>query len=183
MPLFLRSLSRARGVTLAFLVVACHDEERPALATPVPVAPPVATNAWLVVSDSAARAGAEVTIAAYTRTDDGSGVGSFTARFLYDSLQLELMGADSVADGAMRALNPVPGEYRIAGAHATGLANGLLFRLRARVIDPRGLRRLGLLLDELHGVAFTDLTTRLEVRDTRTELFAGMKGLQVERKP
>lgn len=157
----------------------CNDE-RAGVSPPRPVPLPVASNAWFVISDSTAAAGREVSIAAFASADSGGAIGSFTARFLYDSLQLQVLGPDSVADQAMRAINPIAGEHRIAGAAAQGLPGGLLFRVRAKVIDPRGLRRLGLIIDEMHSVQFADLTAKLQVRDTRAALFAGTPGLKVQ---
>ncbi len=178
---------RARLAALAtmaslVLLTGCSDD-RVAVSPPRPMPAPVASNAWIVVSDSTARAGSEVTIAAFASSEAGGAVGSFTARFLYDSLQLQVLAADSVGDDALRAMNPIAGEYRIAGASAQGLPGGLLFRLRAKVIDPRGLRRLGLVLDELHSIKFADLTTKLEVRDTRAALLTGVPGLQIQPLP
>lgn len=177
--------ARRRGAALAALVLTvvalagCNDE-RAGVSPPRPVPLPVASNAWFVISDSTAVAGREVSIAAFASSDSGGAIGSFTARFLYDSLQLQVIGPDSIADQAMRAINPIAGQHRIAGAAAQGLPGGLLFRVRAKVIDPRGLRRLGLIIDEMHSVQFADLTTKLEVRDTRAALFAGTPGLKVE---
>ncbi len=175
---------RARGgltaLVLSIAVLAGCNDERAGVSPPRPVPLPVASNAWFVISDSTAVAGREVSIAAFASSDSGGAIGSFTARFLYDSLQLQVLGPDSIADQAMRAINPIAGEHRIAGASAQGMPNGLLFRLRAKVIDPRGLRRLGLIIDEMHSVQFADLTAKLQVRDTRAALFAGRPGLKVQ---
>lgn len=160
----------------------CNDE-RVGVAPLRPVPLPVPSNAWIVVSDSAARAGSEVTVAAFASSEAGGAVGSFTARFLYDSLQLQVLGTDSISDQVLRAMNPIPGEHRIAGASAQGLPGGLLFRLRAKVIDPRGLRRLGLVIDEMHSIKFADLTMQLEVQDTRAALLSGVPGLRVQPAP
>lgn len=168
----------AVGALLAAVLTAGCNDERTSIAPPRPVAPAIPSNAWIVVSDSTARAGSEVTVSAFASSEAGGAVGSFTARFLYDTLQLAVIGPDSIADGALRAVNPVPGEFRIAGASASGLPGGLLFRVRARVVDPRGLRRLGLVLDEMHSIKFADLTTQLEVRDTRDALLSGVAGLR-----
>jgi len=176
-----RLLAAALVLSLGSLA-GCNDE-RAGIAPPRPVPLPVPSNAWIVVSDSAAPAGREVTVAAFASSEAGGAVGSFTARFLYDSLQLQILGADSVSDQVLRAMNPIPGEHRIAGASAQGLPGGLLFRLRARVIDPRGLRRLGLIIDEMHSIKFADLTTQLEVHDTRAALLAGIPGLRVQPAP
>lgn len=173
---------RASLAALALSVVAlagCNDE-RAGVSPPRPTPLPVASNAWFVLSDSTAVAGREVSIAAFASSDSGGAIGSFTARFLYDSLQLQVLGPDSIADQAMRAINPIAGAHRIAGAATQGIPGGLLFRVRAKVIDPRGLRRLGLIIDEMHSVQFADLTTKLEVRDTRAALFAGTPGLKVQ---
>ncbi|MFN8667978.1 MAG: hypothetical protein U0164_12445 [Gemmatimonadaceae bacterium] len=178
LAIFRRAL-RTPWLALALTAaVACADE-RASIAPPRPAPMPIAANAWILVSDTLARAGHEVTISAFARADSGGAVGSFTARFLYDSLQLQLIGPDSVSDATLRAVNPVVGEYRVAGAAARGIPDGLLFRVRARVIDPRGLRRLGLLLDELHSVALADLTPRLTVQDTRAALYSGMPNVRV----
>jgi hypothetical protein len=155
-------------VLLLLVLAACNDRE--AMQPPGPVAPPVSSNAWIHLSDSAATAGDVVSISAFARSTEGGAIGSFTARLLYDSLMLQVVEADSIDDGALRALNPMPGEYRIAGASANGLRDGLLFRVRATVRDPKGLRRIGLLLDELHSTRFAELTKALEVKDGRREL-------------
>lgn len=181
-----RSLRRSRAaarallgiVAGAFVAVGCNDE-RVGVSPPRPLPPPISSNAWLLVSDTLAHAGTEVTIAAFARSDTGASVGSFSARFLYDTLQLQVVGPDSTGDAVLRAVNPVLGEYRVAGASATGIPGGLLFRVRARVIDPRGLRRLGLLVDELHNTSLADLTAKLEVQDTRGALFSGMPNVRV----
>lgn len=165
-----------------FVLVSCSDD-RASVAPPRPAPLPVSANAWLLLSDSAARPGAELTLSAFAKSDTGGAVGSFTARFLYDTLQLAVIGTDSVGDATLRAVNPTPGEYRVAGAAARGIPGGLLFRLRLRVIDARGLRRLGLLVDELHSVALHDLTPKLTVTDGRADLFSGMKGVRVAPPP
>ncbi|MCC6774845.1 MAG: hypothetical protein IT360_26965 [Gemmatimonadaceae bacterium] len=181
------SRRRARRLTAALVfslgVLAGCNDERVGVAPPRPVPLPVPSNAWIVVSDSTARPGSEVTVAAFASSEAGGAVGSFTARFLYDSLQLQVLGADSISDQVLRAMNPIPGEHRIAGASAQGMPGGLLFRLRARVIDPRGLRRLGLVIDEMHSIKFADLTTKLEVQDTRAALLSGVPGLRVQPAP
>jgi len=176
---FVRRHTALAVLTASTLSVGCNDESRTALTPPRPAPLPVASNAWIVLSDSTPAAGSEVVIAAYASAEGGGAIGSFTARFLYDTLQLQVLAADSVPDAALRAMNPIPGEHRIAGASASGIPSGLLFRLKARVVDPRGVRRLGLLLDELHSITLADLTQRLEVRDTRGALFDGMRGVRV----
>jgi len=167
------------AVVFTVAAVGCNDE-RPAVEPPRPQLLPVASNAWIVVSDSTPAVGDEVVISAYAASPEGGSIGSFTARFLYDSLQLQVVSSDSIGDQVLRAVNPIVGEQRIAGAAATGIPGGLLFRVRARVLDPRGVQRLGLLVDEMHSVTFAELTSRLEVRDTRAALLAGMKGVRVQ---
>lgn len=180
-----RSSSRLSAAVAVLALAACS--ERATLAPPRPALPPVPANAWLATSSTMPRAGEEIVISAFARADAGGPVGSFTARFLYDTLMLQVVAADSVNDGAMRAMNPVPGEYRLAGASSQGLPEGLLFRLRARVIDPRGVQRMALLLDELHSTQFVELTERLEVKDGRAELLANQRGVlsmqRQDRKP
>lgn len=180
-----RTLRPFAGAALFLLAAACS--ERAAVAPPRPAPPAVASNAWLALSDSTPSVGEEILVSAFARSEAGGPVGSYTARFLYDTLLLQVIGADSVTDGAMRAMNPVPGEFRLAGAAVRGMPDGLLFRVRARVLDRRGVQRMALLLDELHTTQFAELTERLEVRDGRAELLANQKGVrsqpQAERTP
>ena len=176
-----------RVVITSALLLSAACSERAAIAPPRPAPPPVPTNAFFTLSDSAPKVGDEVLISAFAKPDMGGPVGSFTARFLYDTLQLRVLAADSVNDGTMRAVNPVPGEYRLAGAAVQGISGGLLFRLRAQVLDRRGLQRMGLLLDELHSIQFTELTEHLAVRDGRDELLVNRRVAPLpprrERKP
>ncbi|MCC6316590.1 MAG: hypothetical protein IT361_02775 [Gemmatimonadaceae bacterium] len=162
------------------LIVACDD--RVTVAPPQPLAPPVPANARLVLSDSTARVGDVVTVTAYAALPEGGAIGSFTARMLYDSLQLDVMEAEEPGDGALRAVNPVTGAWRLAGASDRGLREGLLFRVKARVKDPRGLRRIALAIDELHSTRFAELTRSLDIRDGRAELLSGIKGMRVQQK-
>lgn len=171
------------AAALALVVLAACTDDRAAVAPPRPAPLPVSSNAWLLISDTLASAGSEVSIAGFARADSGAAIGSFTARFLYDSLQLQVIGPDSLGDNVLRAMNPLVGEYRLAGSAATGIPMGLLFRLRVKVIDPRGLRRLGLLVDALHSVSLADLTPRLQVQDTREALYAGMPNVRVAPPP
>ncbi|MGQ0648665.1 MAG: hypothetical protein ACT4P7_13965 [Gemmatimonadaceae bacterium] len=158
------------------MLAACDD--RVSVEPPRPVPPPVPANAWIVLSDSGARAGSEISISAFATIPEGGAIGSFSARLLYDTLQLRVGLPDELPDGAVRAVNPIEGAHRIAGASARGLGNGLLFRVRARVIDPRGLRRIALAIDELHSTRFAELTSALQVTDGRAELLSGMKHVQ-----
>jgi hypothetical protein len=169
------------SLTLALLATACSDRE--AVRPPDPTPPPISSNAWLHLSDSAAKAGDVVYVSAFATSPEGGSIGSFTARLLYDSLMLSMVEADSVNDGAMRAVNPVPGEHRIAGATAQGLRDGLLFRMKAVVRDPRGLRRIGLLLDELHSTRSVELTKHVAVKDGRAELLSTTPNVRVAPAP
>lgn len=163
---------------VAFLV-GCDD--RVTVEPPRPVHAPISANARLVLSDSGARAGDLVAISAYgVTTEKSGGVGSFTARLLYDTLQLRVEDVDQLNDGALRAHNPIDGEYRLAGAHAQGIPDGLLFRVKARVIDPKGLRRIALAVDELHSVQLVDVTQQVLVQDGRVELLGNTPGLRVQ---
>ncbi|MGQ0767239.1 MAG: hypothetical protein ACT4OZ_16445 [Gemmatimonadota bacterium] len=174
----------AASTALIAVATACSDRE--VVRPPEPGRPPTSTNAWLQLSDSLARPGQTVVISALARIADadaagaGGAIGSFTARLAYDSLMLSITGVDSLGDGALRAVNPVTGEYRIAGASASGLRDGVLFRLTAQVRDSRGLQRIGLLIDELHSTNLSELTRNLEVRDGRTELLLSNPDLLVD---
>jgi hypothetical protein len=151
------------GLTLC---AACTDRESVAPRPPEPVAAP--TLATLVLSDSAAAVGSDVVLRVLAMAPDGRRVGSFTVRLLFDTTQLVVEEQPLSTDQALRAINPVPGAYRIAGAQATGFAPGAaLVELRARRRGPHGFARLALAVDELHSVGSEDLTRTLEVRDGR----------------
>lgn len=167
-----------RGVLVLTIALAACDD-RASVEPPRPVEPPIPANAWLVLSDSQARRGQEVTLSAYATMPEGGAIGSFTSRLLFDTLQLRAADPDDIGDGALRAANPMPGEFRVAGAAAQGLPGGLLFRVRLTVIDPAGLRRIGLVLDELHSSRMADLTQGLQVNDGIQALMAGRPGVRV----
>jgi hypothetical protein len=136
-----------------------------------------------MLSDTSVKAGAEVLVSAFAESDGGRLIGSFTARLLYDTLMLHVIQADSVRDDVLRAVNPVPGAYRVAGASFKGIPDGLLFRVRARVVDPRALKRIGLVLDEMHSTQFSELTEGLQVNDGLAELQRSTPGLHINRDP
>ncbi len=162
------SLFRYVGILALAALGACGD--RLASDPPAPPPRPELSQATLQWSDSAPPRGAIVTLVASTSPPAGSVVGSYTARLRYDTLQLDVVAVDTLADGGLHAVNPQPGEYRLAGAAASGLPNGVLFRLRVRVRQPAGLQRVALLLDELHTTRLSDLTANLSVQDGRTAL-------------
>lgn len=175
---FFRPLPPTLALTLLALG-ACSDDRT--VSPPLPPPPPISANAWIMLSDTNAKAGSEVLVSAFAKSDGGRSIGSFTARLLYDTLMLRVMEADSVRDDALRAVNPVPGEYRVAGASFQGIPDGLLFRVRARVVDARSLKRIGLVIDEMHSTQFNELTEALQVNDGLDELQRATPGLHVNR--
>lgn len=167
---------------LAFAAASACDD-RLMLQPPTPdVTLPRPANARLVLSDSGATAGQQVTLTAFASAQGGERIGSYTARLLYDTLLLRAHDVEEVNDGALRVANPIRGEYRLAGAAANGLTDGLLFRVRFTVLHPKGLRQIGLVLDELHSARVLDLTSDLTIYDGVDSLLAGRPDVKVRPK-
>lgn len=178
MQRFLQRLTMCLALAAAS---ACDDQLM--LQPPTPdVTLPRPANARLILSDSGATAGEQVTLSAFVSAQGGDRIGSYTARLLYDTLLLRAHDVEEVNDGALRVANPVRGEYRLAGAAANGLNDGLLFRVRFTVLHPKGLRQIGLVLDELHTARMLDLTSDLTVHDGVDSLLAGRPGVRVRPK-
>jgi hypothetical protein len=93
----------------------------------------------------------------------GSPVATATLRLAYDSTGLAFAGADSLDDGTMRVINPMPGLVRIAAMAPSGIAEGKVHVLRFTVIRPTAVRTMKLSVDEAHTVSGANLASQVKV--------------------
>ncbi|MEP6494909.1 MAG: hypothetical protein ABJF01_19640 [bacterium] len=161
-PTFLPSIDRALHgclVAAVMVVAACTEPRTPQRTT---VASP-ALEARLELSDSLPRAGSEITVRVLLRGDAAAKIASFTERLSYDTAGLRYVDEVALTDGATRVSNPAPGLIRSAGMHAGGFTNGVLAEYKFVVVDPAAVRRLSLVLDELHELNHTDASKSVHV--------------------
>jgi hypothetical protein len=122
-------------------------------------------GAALVVSDSAPRSGAIVSVSVRLVGSSSAPpkIGSYTAQLSYDTLMLRYTGELTPADGAMRAINPKPGLVRTAGYAIDGISGGQLFGalFEARRDGAAALRGVQVQFTELHSTAHEDLRPHL----------------------
>lgn len=149
---------------------ACDDNrDRPSITAPM--APTSGTVAFLDVSNPNAPAGALVTVTATARQAQSlAKVGAFAARLSFDAAGLTYVG-ESVLPG-MRAVNPKGGEIIAAGASSEGFADGRLFAVTFRVVNPAALTSLTLAITELNG---TDFGNHLTALDVRSQLYSSRR--------
>ena len=146
----------------ALLSVACSESNRSTVTqNPVP-----AVEAALVISDSAPPVGGALIVSVQAIANQGT-VGSYTARINYDPAALRFDGEIGINDNGLRASNSLPGVVRIAGAAATGFADGRLASYRFAVLKPNSARTLSLVVDEIHMIDRLDAKTTLTVAPNR----------------
>lgn len=169
MTLTQRCTARRRLSTMAWivaaaaLVTACRDST-PALPR-TQLRSLSAVQARLTFSNTSPKKGDEVV--AYIGVLSGVGVqavGSFTARIAYDSTLLAFVGEGPHRSDGMRAVNPLPGETRVAGVSTSGFHEGELAALR--FVARRGalVGQPSLVIDELHSVDRVDLLPKVSSR-------------------
>src|SRR5262249_8343359 len=140
-------------LVLAVVVAACTEPR----STPRPAATPAAAlEAHLELSSSTPRAGDSLTVRVRLNGAASSRIASCTGRLTYDSTSLRYVADGPIADGATRVSNPTPGLIRSAAVNANGFADGLLVEYRFVVLNPAGIQRLTLGVDELHDLARAD---------------------------
>ena len=151
-----RLLSRATWfAALVVPAIACTEPRRVDSATPSPTAP---IDARIEVSDSLAHPGSDLLV---TVRFVGGSVASTTARLLYDTTGVELLGEQTLDDGATRVMNAQPGVIRFAGVASKGFANGRVYVWRFAVRRTESIRALRLVVDEAHTVARADAAAAL----------------------
>jgi len=152
------SYLRSAGLFLGALTIslsACTEPRRVA-SDPKPA---TAMEARLSLSDSTAAPGRSVVA---TVSLAGSTFATATVRVSYDTTGLAFTGADSLDDGAMRALNPTAGLVRIAVMSPSGIANGKVHALRFTVLRTAALRSLKVSIDEAHTVGGADVASQVK---------------------
>ena len=150
---------------------ACTDDSPASLAAPAPVAPTSGTIAYLTIDNSAPAVGSLVTVTAVARQATGlANVGAFSATLGYDVAGLEYV-RESALPG-VRAINPKNGEILAAAASNDGFADGKLFAVTFRVVDPHALASLELRFAELAG---TDFGNRLSKLDLRRQVYSATR--------
>lgn len=155
----MRMLSLRRHAARAAFVVAslngCTEPRQADVAKPMPAS---ALVARVELSDSSAAPG-EVVVA--TLRLSGPSVAAATLRLAYDSTGLAFAGEDSLSDGAMRVVNPMPGLVRVAAMAPNGIAGGRVHALKFTVGRTSALRSMKLSVDEAHSASGADLAAQL----------------------
>lgn len=151
--------------------VAC-DDSRDAGSLTAPSMPKSGTVAYLTVSDPNAAAGSLVTVTATAQQAAGlAQIGAFSAALAYDVSGLTFVSEQALG-GGMRAVNAREGRVFAAGASSEGFAQGRLFAVTFRVVNPAALASLTLSVTELNG---TDFGSRLPALDVRSQLYSSRR--------
>ena len=161
-------MRRLFSLVLVAGAVAC-DDSRDAGSLVAPPTPKTGTVAYLTVSNPSAAAGSTVTVTATAQQAAGlSRVGAFSASLAYDASGLTFVSEQALGSG-MRAVNARDGRIFAAGASSEGFAEGQLFAVTFRVVNPAALASLTLSVTELNG---TDFGNRLSALDVRSQLYS-----------
>ena len=164
-------MRRLLSLVLVAGAVAC-DDSRDAGSLTAPPVPKAGTVAYLTVSDPNAAAGSTVTVTATAQQAAGlAQVGAFNASITYDAAGLTFVSEQALGAG-MRAVNARGGKVFAAGASSEGFAQGQLFAVTFKVVNPAALASLALTVSELNG---TDFGNRLQTLDVRSQLYSSRK--------
>ncbi len=125
-----------------------------------------AAEAVLVVSDPSPPVGGVMVVAVQANSNQGI-IGSFTARIKYDSTALRFAGEMPMTDKGLRAVNPLPGLVRFAGASAEGFPDGRLASYKFVALQPNSGKTLSLVVDEMHMITRVDVKSALTVAPSR----------------
>lgn len=153
----LRCTLRAAAFAIPIFIsaFACTEPRRVAPAKPAQAAP---LDARLELSDSLAAPGTDVVV---TVRFTGSPIASATARILYDTTGVTLLGEQQLDDGATRVMNAQPGVIRFAGVAASGFAAGRVYAFRFAVRRTAAMRAMTLVVNEAHTVTRADAAASL----------------------
>ncbi len=151
-----------RLVAAIALSAGCSESYKPGIVrNPAP-----AVEAVLVVSDLAAPSGTPILVSVKANSTTGT-VGSYTARMSYDPAALRFDGEVPSEDQALRAVNPLNGLLRFAGASANGFVNGQLASYKFLVVRADGAKTLSLVVDEMHMVTSVNAKPNLTIAPMR----------------
>lgn len=149
-----RGLRSGIGVATAIVVAACADR----VEGPTRVAPDPTSIATLVISGSANKAGAIVTLSAHLSDPSAAKrTGAYLAHIEYDTTFVSYVEPGDQA-GGISAFHAQGGVLRAAGASLSGYTNGVLFNAHFRVTRVSPAAELRLVIDELRDV---NLSNRL----------------------
>ena len=144
---------------VAVFAAACTDDA----SLSAPPQPAEGSVAFVQLSDTRPAAGATITVTAHVRgAADVTNVGAFTAKLNFDAAGLQFVEQTELP-GGMRMLKPGTSEILAAGASADGFADGRLFAVTFKVIDPAAIQSLSLDISELTGVDFGVQLSKLAV--------------------
>ena len=151
-------------VALTVLSTACRDDRKETPVGPVDPKPEtsVGTVAYLTISDSAPAAGSTVTVTAFANGTNVS-FGSFAAHLTFDAEGLAYLSESSSGAG-MRAVNPQLGDVAVAGVNLEGFAEGELFAVQLKVVNPKAVASLALSMSELTTVSYRNEKATLSVQ-------------------
>ena len=155
---------------LSITAIGCRDvaseQARPVLNAPR------AVEGHLAFSNESPGVGEEFVVS--VNVLEGAGVervASFTARVLFDPATARFAREEALEDGALRVVNPMDGEARIAGIALHGFADTRLMALRFTALAAGATTSMGLMFDELHSTDRADLAQTVVTRqpgDRRT---------------
>lgn len=147
-----------KSMIIGTIVLAACSEQNPVPTAPKPLAN--TSLAYVTVSNDRPSVGDTVVLTVRASTGEGAeALGSFAAR-LMPGPGLQFVGESPVAEGA-RALRASGDTVFAAGASPSGYGDGRLFAIRARVIDPALLERVGLAFTEATSVQFGNQASAL----------------------
>lgn len=157
------------ALVLTIALTGCQDRERPIAPTAPGNAPATLQRiAYLSVSDLTPEVGSTIVVTGNIGAGDSLAIASFKVRVAYDAKALYYLG-DVELPGMMRVVNAQDAEIVVAGASASGSADGRLFAMKFRVDDAAGLKSLGLSIDELNDTDFNSRLPSLK-QDSRLQL-------------
>jgi len=149
-----RRLRSVFGALTAIGVAACADR----VEGPARIAPDPTSIATLVISGSADKPGAIVTLSAHlVDAAAAKHTGAYLAHIEYDTTLVSYVEPGDAA-GGIWALHAQGGVLRAAGASLSGYTNGVLFNAHFRVTRVSPAAELRLVIDELRDV---NLSNRL----------------------
>jgi hypothetical protein len=148
-------MTRARSLVLfatTIVVAACADR----VSAPPKVVPDPSGVATLVVSGSASKPGATVTVSAHlSQAAAAKQTGAYLARIEYDTTVVTYLGQGD-GTGGIAAFHAQDGVLRVAGATLDGYLGGVLFNAQFRVVQPSSQAELRLVIDELRDLNLSD---------------------------
>ena len=142
-------------VAFAIVLTACTEPQR---AERSRLSPSPSVEARIDLSDSLPSPGKSVVVTARLL---GTPIASATARLVYDTSGLELVGEEPLGDTATRVMNPQPGVIRFAGVAPNGFSDGRVYAWRFVVRNSASLLGLRLVFDEVHTVSRADAAAAL----------------------